>query len=202
MTDPRSAIKRRDTALKNAVALFKRFECGQLSDSEFQNSIVEFLKAQTECNQVWMNKYIAAMEDAAQTSLDPTARLDLAFAATSLLIDLCAEGLRRTKGKRGKGPHKLEAARFLILRLEQIYKRATGAKATISTANSLSVSQETLSGPYPEFLRQADHVFRKVTADSNCKWPQSLPGFAKEMRRKARKSVTLAASENRAFGQL
>jgi hypothetical protein len=182
-----SAIQRRDEALKNANVLFKKFELGEVNDDDFVAALVEFLKTQTACNQLWIDRYIETLEESAQAPLDPIARRDLAFAATFLVIDACAEGLRRKKGKRGKGPYKAEATRSLVLRLQHIYERAAGNKATISTANSLSLNTEKLSGPYPEFLRQADTVFKKIVKDSNCKWPQSFPGLAKEMRRKPRK---------------
>jgi hypothetical protein len=189
MADSRSAIDRRNEALENASALFNKFELGEVSDDDFLNALIVFLKTQTVCNQLWMDRCISDLEDSAQASFDPIARWDIAVAGTFLLIDSCAEGLQRRRGKRVKGPHKLEAARSLVLRLQQIYERATDHKATISTANLQSqYNTEKLSGPYPEFLRQADPIFKKIITDTKCKWPTALPSFAKEMRRKPRKT--------------
>jgi hypothetical protein len=187
------AVNLRDDALERASTLFKKFEVGEVSDDEFLNALVDLLKTQTVCNELWISRYIEALEDSAHAPLDRVARWEIAAAGTALLIDSCVEGLERKRGKRIKGPHRIEAARSLVLRLEKIYERATGHRATISTPNPLSRHDTNkLSGPYPEYLRQAeDKIFKKIAADSGCRWPASLPGLAKEIRRKPRKASRL-----------
>jgi hypothetical protein len=42
-----------------------------------------------------------------------------------------------------------------------------------------------LGGPHAEFLREAETL--KPIEDTGARWPSSLPGFAKEVRRKPRR---------------
>jgi hypothetical protein len=183
----RSAIARRNKALQNADVIFKRFEIGQANEDELLPAFVDLLRAQTLCNRLLLNRHMETMEGAAKTPFDPIDRWNLAAAGTSLLIESCDEGMERRRGKIGKGPHVITAARSLISRLQSVYERATESKATISTASQRSrCDAERLSGPYPEFLRRADLFFRKIAADTGARWPAGLPDLAKEMRRKAR----------------
>jgi hypothetical protein len=42
------------------------------------------------------------------------------------------------------------------------------------------------TGPYAEFLREAEALLKPIAQDTGARWPSSLPGLAKEIRRKPR----------------
>ena len=183
----RARIEIRDEALAKVEAVFKRFEINEASDDELLAALVTLFKAQQLCFHLWLAPSIETLEDAAEATLDPIERGNLATAGTSLIIESVYESARRQRGKKGRGPHKMEAARSLIRRLQHIYERSTSQKATISSANRDSkVDRVALYGPYPAFLRRAFAVFKPIPR-GDIRWPSDPASLAKEMGRKSRR---------------